>query len=85
MKEHLILVANPTDSYLKSAHAQAIARGNMNAATCTACHGSHDLFPSDNPDSKVYRKNIKTTCAACHPKAAAEYEKSIHGARFRRG
>ncbi len=85
VKEHLISVANPTDSYLKSAHAQAIARGNMNAATCTACHGSHDLLPSDNPDSKVYRKNIKTTCAACHPKAAAEYEKSIHGRALQAG
>ncbi|HPO15684.1 MAG TPA: hypothetical protein PLI09_19740 [Candidatus Hydrogenedentes bacterium] len=85
VKEHLISVADPTDSYLKSAHAQAIAKGNLNAATCTKCHGSHDLLPSDNPDSKIYRKNIKTTCADCHPQAAAEYEKSIHGRALQAG
>ncbi len=85
VKEHLISVANPTDSYLKSAHAQAIAQGNLNAATCTSCHGSHDLLSSDNPDSKVYRRNIKTTCAVCHPAAAADYEKSIHGRAFQAG
>ncbi len=79
VKNHLISVANPSDSYLKSGHAHAIATGNNDAAACTSCHGSHDLLPADDPASTVYRKNISKTCGKCHPNQLAEYEKSIHG------
>ncbi len=79
VKNHLISVANPSDAYLKSGHAHAIATGNKDAAACTSCHGSHNLLPSDDPASTVYRKNVSKTCGKCHPKQLADYEKSIHG------
>jgi cytochrome b subunit of formate dehydrogenase len=79
VKDHLISVANPSDSYLKSGHAHAIATGNNDAAACTSCHGSHELLPSDDPASTVYRKNVSKTCGKCHPKALEQYEQSIHG------
>ena len=85
VKDHLISVSNPSDAYLKSGHAHAIATGNKDAAACTSCHGSHDLLPSDDPASKVYKKNIATTCGGCHPNELAEYEKSIHGRALKAG
>ncbi len=79
VKSHMISIMNPSDSYLKSTHAQAIAAGNMKAATCTKCHGTHDLLPAQDPASKVYRANIPKTCGQCHETELDEYEKSIHG------
>lgn len=78
-RKHLISVLNPSDSYLKSEHARQIAKGNLKAASCTKCHGTHDLLPADNPDSRVYHKNISKTCGGCHEEALAEYQVSIHG------
>ena len=79
VKSHMISVVNPSAKYLKSVHAQQVLKGDMNAAYCTKCHGSHDLLSSDDPASKVYRKNIPDTCGACHPKPEEEYKKGIHG------
>lgn len=79
VKSHMISVMDPSDSYLKSTHAKAIMSGNLDAATCTACHGTHDLLPSQDPDSRVYRANIPTTCGTCHPQELADFSESIHG------
>lgn len=80
VKAHMISVNNPTDKYLKSVHARAILEGdNPDAASCTKCHGTHDLRSSDDPESKVYHRNIPATCGECHPEELKEYEDSIHG------
>ncbi len=79
VKSHMISVMNPSDSYMKSAHFKAISSGNGHAATCTRCHGTHDLQPSNNPASKIYRSNISQTCGQCHSAELAEFEQSIHG------
>jgi cytochrome b subunit of formate dehydrogenase len=78
MEKHLVSVMEPSDAYLKSAHAAAVAKGE-HAANCSACHGVHDLLPSNDPKSKVYRDNIPATCGECHPKEKEDYDKSIHG------
>jgi len=85
VKRHFISVLNPSDSYLKSAHAQAILNGNLKAASCTKCHGSHDLLSSQDPKSRVYRRSIPNTCGACHPDPLSEYQESIHGRAFAAG
>ena len=85
VKSHMISVMNPSASYLKSVHSQAIMAGNLEAATCTKCHGTHDLQSSDNPESKVYRKNIPETCGTCHPGPLAEYQRGIHGRAMEKG
>ena len=85
VKNHMISVMNPSDSYLKSVHSQTIMRGDLKAATCTKCHGTHDLLSSDDPASKVYHKNIPNTCGTCHPGPKADYEKGIHGQAMAHG
>ena len=80
VKSHMISVANPSDKYMKSVHGKSVASDpNSKAASCTDCHGSHDLLPSQDPESKVYRLNIPKTCGKCHKEKLAEYEAGIHG------
>jgi cytochrome b subunit of formate dehydrogenase len=79
VKSHMISILNPSDSYLKSAHALAILKGNLASASCTTCHGTHDLLPAYNPASRVYRRNVPATCGKCHANELADYQRSIHG------
>jgi len=83
---------SPMDKYKDSAHGLARLAGVEDAATCTDCHGRHNIKPKDDPDSMVYRANIPRTCARCHEdmqvvtkhhihaeKPFQEYEQSVHG------
>ena len=78
--------------YESTAHAKARKGGNMVAATCTDCHGKHDILKSDNPASKTFVKQREATCGSCHGNEAviqkahlpggnivAQYHDSIHG------
>jgi hypothetical protein len=78
--------------YESTAHAKARKGGNTVAATCTDCHGKHDILKSDNPASKTFVKQREATCGACHGNEAiiqkaklpggnivAKYHDSIHG------
>lgn len=72
-------------SYEKSVHARAVDAGNDSAATCTDCHGSHDMLKASNPASKVSKTAIATTCGRCHSAIREQYESSIHGTSLRNG
>lgn len=37
------------------------------SAVCTDCHGTHDIFKTDDPKSKVNPNNLLMTCQECHP------------------
>ena len=39
----------PVKEYLSTAHAKARAGGNLVAATCSNCHGNHDIQKSSEP------------------------------------
>lgn len=71
-----VLITNYKDSY----HYTALKNGNLNAATCSDCHGSHEMNKFDNPNSKIYKKNVEKTCgqSGCHVKQLNEYTGSIH-------
>ncbi len=60
---------------LDSVHGAALAEGELEAAVCTDCHGSHDTPPPDEP-----RQQISLTCEQCHSEIFKEYASSIHGA-----
>jgi cytochrome b subunit of formate dehydrogenase/nitrate/TMAO reductase-like tetraheme cytochrome c subunit len=66
-------------SYDNSVHAKAVHSGNDLAATCTDCHGSHDMKKGSNPNSGVARTNIAATCGRCHGDIQEQYDGSIHG------
>jgi nitrate/TMAO reductase-like tetraheme cytochrome c subunit len=82
----------PVKEYLSTAHGKARAGGNAVAATCTNCHGQHDIRKTSDPQSRTNAAHLVATCGACHGNAAvirkanlpggnivAMYHDSIHG------
>lgn len=58
-----------------SIHAAALARGELEAATCIDCHGSHEIQIPNEP-----RERISDTCGQCHSTINEQYAESVHGA-----
>ena len=78
--------------YAGSIHGMSHVMTASGAATCTDCHGSHEIVPAKQADSPVFKLNLPQTCARCHsnpglnteyrmryPQAATQYKESIHG------
>lgn len=75
------------NSYLESTHGEALSsrEGLIAAATCSDCHGNHEILKSDVPESKVYRANVPDTCGKCHIGVVELYQHSIHGKKLAEG
>jgi cytochrome b subunit of formate dehydrogenase len=55
------------DEYRTSVHAAALAKGNLDSAGCTSCHGEHDIKKPSDPASPVNKVNLaQQVCAECH-------------------
>lgn len=60
----------PTDrlkTYRASYHGIALEHGDLDAATCASCHGSHRILPQSDPESTIHKSNLQETCGNCHP------------------
>lgn len=44
-----------------------------NKPTCIDCHGVHDIRRTDDPESRVIKENLLSTCRRCHPDATANF------------
>ncbi len=72
--------------YMDSIHGFALTKdGLLVAATCSGCHGSHDIRKHTDPASKVYRANVPDTCGTCHSGIEATYQNGIHGQLVKAG
>lgn len=72
--------------YQGSVHGRAIAEGrNPRAATCSDCHGSHDLRRANDPRSSIFRDRVPATCGRCHAEVYERYRLSVHGTAVARG
>ena len=78
IKRRPVSRASPLKAYENSAHFRALQRGE-NGATCIDCHGSHDLFRSGDPRSRIHHSTIPATCGRCHGEISKVYGESIHG------
>jgi hypothetical protein len=60
----------PTDQlerYKTSKHGeQLFGKSDQNVATCTDCHGAHDIYSAKSPQSRTYPTRIPETCGRCH-------------------
>jgi cytochrome c553 len=78
--------------YWTSKHGEKLAAdGDPNVATCTSCHGTHDVLRVSDTRSPVHPFNQVATCGRCHadaklmgeykldPKVVEQYRASIHG------
>ena len=56
------------EEYSESIHAQAITHDEALFTGCKDCHGTHNIFSSDDSLSTTYPLNIENTCGRCHSK-----------------
>lgn len=76
---------NHTEDYKSSFHYLALKDGNTAAATCSNCHGAHDMKMASDPTSNINKKNVDKTCgqSGCHIKELGEYTGSVHEVSLR--
>lgn len=67
------LPVDQLDKYRTSKHGILNAKGDPKTAECASCHGSHEILPVKDVNSKVYAINLPSTCSHCH--SNAEYMK----------
>lgn len=58
-------------TYLGSYHGISVKYGDLIAANCSSCHGSHLILAASDPNSSVHPQNLLRTCGQCHPNASA--------------
>jgi hypothetical protein len=81
------IVEKVYDSYMRSYHGKAMELAPDNAtirqldtATCTNCHGAHNIEAVNDPTSPVAgMSNLLQTCQLCHPDAGPGFIKSFLG------
>jgi formate dehydrogenase gamma subunit len=79
MTEEFGIPGGRTDSYNASYHGMANAVGSDRTASCSSCHGTHNILPSSDPQSTINPANLVKTCGQCHPGANANFAKGqIH-------
>ena len=84
----------PTDQlaqYLTSKHGESLAKGNLQVAVCTDCHGVHGIRRARDPLSPVHPSHVPATCGRCHGDrelmqkfghpwdAESQYRDGVHG------
>lgn len=85
LSRHKIQLAHPVELYKQSVHGRAVVDGDGAAATCSDCHGSHNILPSKDARSKVNHWNIASTCGQCHTDISKTYLASVHGQAMKNG
>jgi len=85
LAKHKIPFAKPVEAYRLSLHGREVAKGNQAAASCSDCHGSHEILASQDPKAKVNRAHVAETCGVCHNEVQAVYADSVHGLAVKRG
>lgn len=58
--------AEQVKQYAQTVHGLARKGGSTVAATCTDCHGKHDIRRAKDPESRTNHANLEATCAKCH-------------------
>jgi cytochrome b subunit of formate dehydrogenase len=82
---HRTTIARPVEAYRSSVHGRAIHDGKEQAASCSDCHGAHDVRPARDAASKIHRASVPETCGSCHKAVKEAFDHSVHGEAVRRG
>ncbi len=62
-------------TYRDTYHGKVTNLGFERIATCSDCHGSHDILPASNPQSMISSTRLLSTCQSCHPGANENFVK----------
>lgn len=84
--------------FSESIHGVALSKRNVDAPTCTDCHGEHNIISPDDPRAPVSFRNVSVqVCSPCHEsvklsekyglsiKQPETYNLSYHGLALRGG
>jgi Cytochrome c3 len=71
--------ATQVKEYRATVHGMARQGGNTIAATCTDCHGVHDIKPAKDPTSRTNHANLEATCGQCHGNPAIVQKANLPG------
>ncbi len=84
--------------YNESVHSLSRLRGDIQAASCADCHGTHHVLAASDSTSPISRRGIPEMCGSCHGERAVvtpdyvrlpinlpNYLESVHGVRWRMG
>ena len=70
--------------YGASIHGTALRAGNRDSPSCTDCHGEHQIFAPQNPQSSVAPANVSArVCAVCHGSLPLTEKYGLAAERFR--
>lgn len=58
------------EAYKGSIHERSVHNGSPDAATCTSCHGKHDILALDDENSPLRHTELYNVCGKCHFDAA---------------
>jgi predicted CXXCH cytochrome family protein len=73
-------------TFNESVHFRVAKKSGLNlSATCATCHGAHDVRQTQDPASRVARKNIIRTCGRCHAGIEKVYLEGVHGKDYLKG
>ncbi len=81
------IVEKVYESYMRSFHGKAMQLGTyeitqLETATCTNCHGTHDIMSTNDPNSPVAGlANLANTCEQCHAGAGLKFASGFLGHR----
>lgn len=86
------------EEFEESIHGLALAKRNLDAPTCTDCHGEHNILSTEDPKAPISIRNVSVqVCSPCHSsvklsekyglsiKQTATYLNSYHGLALRGG
>jgi len=80
ISEYDIPQPEAVEMWTTTVHGRALIQDqNYDAATCSDCHGSHNVLPGRNIQSETHKFNVPETCGDCHSEIYAEFEQSSHG------
>ncbi len=72
--------------YRESAHGKGMySSGLVISATCSDCHGAHNVKSKSDPAAMIARAHLPETCSKCHQGILNDFEKSAHGALWKKG
>lgn len=75
---------SPSKSYTHSVHGKIVMEGGS-AASCTSCHGVHNIKNRVQENSTISTFGIPNTCGQCHAKITEEFQNSIHWIKAKQG
>lgn len=65
-----------------SMHSQAMAKGDLNAPSCSSCHNPHTQQQMTHKDGTLLpeaRAQVAEICSVCHNAIFQQYKDSVHG------